>query len=509
MKKLLSLVLAAIMMLSVMSFAAAEEPLKLSVMLPDFYTDVEFVKDPEQNPILKAIEEATGVRLDIQFQANSSYGDILSTTLATPESMPNLISFASRDNTFVQNVNAFHDLTEYVMDTANYPWLANEAGLNIHKSTAVDGKVYGVFRSRAFPRAGIYYRSDIAAKVGITKEPETIEELTALAEALAGYSDDTYALNMVGNYTAGTINIITVAMGAPNTWGVDENGNVYPAHEHPAYLEGLKWLRHLYEIGGIDPDFVTVTSSDWDNIERTGKAFMRFDCNDNAHRQQEWFEKNEGVTEQIFEELIGLKKADGSITVWPQNAGYAGLVAVTKTVKAEDLPKVMKFLDWCNSPEGQMILNAGLENVTYWIWEDGTRHTYPVEAAGDSEEAIALQKQYADASLTIQGSLNQLHMGCPGDLTVATATSALRDEYAANNIEFAKYAVLNPCLTLTSETYLAFGSTLDTLLSDAAVQFISCVIDEDELKGVWEQWSEEGGEQIKAEYTAAYQAANN
>ena len=61
---------------------------------------------------------------------------------------------------------------------------------------------------------------------------------------------------------------------------------------------------------------------------------------------------------------------------------------------------------------------------------------------------------------------------------------------------------------LTSETYIAFGSTLDTLLSDAAVQFISCVIDEDELKSIWEQWSEEGGEQIKAEYTAAYQAAN-
>ena len=258
MKKLLALVLAAIMALSVMSFAGAEEPFVLSVMLPDFYTDVEFVR--EGNPLLDYIQEQTGVKLDIQLQANSSYGDILATTLATPDSMPNLISFSGRDNTFVQNVNAFWDLTPYVFDTENYPWLANEAGLNIPKATAVDGKVYGVFRSRAFPRAGIYYRSDIAAQVGITKEPETIEELTALAEALAGYSEDTYALNMVGNYTAGTINVITVAMGAPNTWGVDENGNVYPAHESPAYLEGLKWLRHLYEIGGIDPNFVTVTS---------------------------------------------------------------------------------------------------------------------------------------------------------------------------------------------------------------------------------------------------------
>ena len=99
MKKLLALVLAAIMALSVMSFAGAEEPFVLSVLLPDFYTAVDFVR--EGNPILDYIQEQTGVKLDIQFQANSSYGDILATTLATPDSMPNLISFSGRDNTFV------------------------------------------------------------------------------------------------------------------------------------------------------------------------------------------------------------------------------------------------------------------------------------------------------------------------------------------------------------------------------------------------------------------------
>jgi len=504
MKKILALVLAAIMALSVMSFASAEEPFVLTVMLPDFFTDVEFVK--EGNPILDYIQEKTGVKLDIQFQANSSYGDILSTTLATPADMPMVISFPGRDNTYIQNVSAFWDLTDYVTDTENYPNLSAPGADIVYKNSAVNGRVYGIFRSRAYPRAGIYYRSDIAAKVGITKEPETVAELTALAEALAGYSDDTYALNMIGNYTAGTINIITVAMGAPNTWGVDENGNVYPAHESPAYLKGLQWLRHLYEIGGIAPDFITRTSSDWNNYERTSNCFMRFDCNDNAHRQQEWFETNEGVTEQIFEEIGGLVNDEGNICVWPQNAGYAGLVSISKTVSEEDLPKVLKFLDWCNTAEGQIVLNSGLENVTYWIWEDGCAHAFPEDAKGDSEEAIALQKTYTDRNATLQGSLNQLHMGTSGDKLLPSAHTALRDEYAANNAYYAQYVVANPCLTLTSETYQAFGSTLDTLLSDAAVQYISGVIDEDGLKAAWEQWSEEGGENIKAEYTAAYAA---
>ena len=127
--------------------------------------------------------------------------------------------------------------------------------------------------------------------------------------------------------------------------------------------EGLNWLRNLYTAGGIDPNFATIDSTTWDNIERTGKAFMRFDCLDNAYRQQEWFEKNAGVTEQVWEMVGTLAKADGSITLWPQNAGFSGEIVVTKAVKEADLPKVMKFLDWANTFEGQMLLNWGVEGA--------------------------------------------------------------------------------------------------------------------------------------------------
>ena len=57
MKKLVSLLLALVMMLSVMSFATAEEePFVLTVMLPDFYATVDYMA--EDNPVIKAIEEA-------------------------------------------------------------------------------------------------------------------------------------------------------------------------------------------------------------------------------------------------------------------------------------------------------------------------------------------------------------------------------------------------------------------------------------------------------------------
>ena len=80
MKKLVALFLALVMTLSLASFAAAEEPFEITVMLPEFAVDVDYVE--ENNPVLQAIEEKTGVRLKIQYSPNSTYGDIMNTTLA-------------------------------------------------------------------------------------------------------------------------------------------------------------------------------------------------------------------------------------------------------------------------------------------------------------------------------------------------------------------------------------------------------------------------------------------
>ena len=70
MKKLVSVLLALLLALGMMSFASADEPLVVTVLLPEFTMDVDFVA--ENNPILDAIEEATGVRLQITWAPNEN-----------------------------------------------------------------------------------------------------------------------------------------------------------------------------------------------------------------------------------------------------------------------------------------------------------------------------------------------------------------------------------------------------------------------------------------------------
>ena len=200
--------------------------------------------------------------------------------------------------------------------------------------------------------------------------------------------------------------------------------------------------------------------------------------------------------DQIFDIIPALKKDDGSITLWANSAGFNGEIVITKAVSEADLPKVVKFLDWCNGPEGQMLINWGVEGVTYWVDSNGYRLAAP-ESGEDMTAQVHL----------IQHSLNQLGMNVPGDLCTPMKLTAMREEYNNFNRDYAQYAVSNPCYPLISETNVAFGTVLNQIISDAAVQYIAGKIDEAGLRAAWQQWSEEGGILMTEEYNAAYHAA--
>ena len=160
----------------------------------------------------------------------------------------------------------------------------------------------------------------------------------------------------------------------------------------------------------------------------------------------------------------------------------------------------MKFLDWCNSAEGQTLLNCGVENETYWIQSDGFRYTYP---EGEAENSAT----YTAKTNTIQHSLNQLGMNVNGDLTPPTAATPLRAEYKQNLAENGQYVLSNPCYTFDSETNNLMGGTLNQEVEDAQVQYIAGKIDLAGLQAVYTNWHAQGGDDILAEYQAIYDAA--
>jgi putative aldouronate transport system substrate-binding protein len=505
MKKILSLVLALAMLFSFASFASADakEDMTLKIMLPDFNSQYDWVTLEDGNPILQAIYDATGVKMDITWVADSAYGEMTSLTLADPSNMPEvMVMQGPRDAVTISSARAgaFWDLTDLIAD---YPNLA--AGQQtIYDNISIDGRVYGIYRARDYARAGVYYRCDKAAEAGITEKPTNVQEFKDLCMALAGLSDDTYCINMC-KYVAGTIGIMTVMCGAPYQYGIDAEGKIYPAFEDEHFQEGLDFLRELYAAGGIDPDFITIESGNWNDAERSEnpKAFMRLDCLDNGHRLQQWYEDNLGYVADppVVALLTAIPNDEGKIQIWPQNIGASGEVVITKAVTEEKLPAVLSFLDWLNSEAGQIAINCGVEGTNYWIHEDGFRYAYP---EGEAENA----NTYTEYNNTTLHSLNQLGMNVNGNLTPAVAGTILRDEYQKNLLENGKYVIGNPCLTYDSDTATMMGATLSQDIEDAQVKYISNIIDLDELKAAYETWHAMGGDMILADYQAIYDAEN-
>ena len=483
MKKFVALFLCLALLLSVMSFAAAENDMTLNVMLPDFYSDSDWKSLEDGNPILQKIYEATGVKLNITWVPDSGYGEQTTLTLA--------------------GAGAFWDLTDFVADAENYPNLAAGAD-SVYDNLLVDGRLFGIYRARAYARAGIYYRNDFAAQVGYAEEPKTVEEFKDMCLKMAAIDPNTYVFNMC-KYVAGTIGIMTVMNGAPYQYGVNAEGKIYPAFEDEKFQEGLDFIRELYAAGGIDPNFMTIESGNWNDAERSDpvKALMRLDCLDNGYRYQEWLEQNKGAdaSAPIVSLLTALPDKDGKIQIWPQNIGASGEIVVTKSVSADKLPAVMKFLDWCSSAEGQTLLNCGVEGETYWIHGDGFRYTFP-EGATDEEKNATDNNTHV-----ILHSLNQLGMNVNGDLTPPAAGTILRDEYNQNLLDNAQYVIGNPCYTYDSETNNLMGASLAQEVEDAQVQYIAGKIDLAGLQAVYANWHAQGGDDILAEYQAIYDAA--
>ena len=154
MKKLVSLFLAAAMLLGMMSFASAEakEEMTLNVMLPDFYSDSDFVSLEDGNPVLQAIYEATGVKLNITWVPDSGYGERTTLTLADNKNMPEVMVMQGvRDAIMISSARAgaFWDLTDFVADAENYPNLA-AGSASVYDNIAIDGRLYGIYLHLSF-----------------------------------------------------------------------------------------------------------------------------------------------------------------------------------------------------------------------------------------------------------------------------------------------------------------------------------------------------------------------
>lgn len=441
------------------------------------------------DPSIKALENLTGYKIKLDWILNSSYEDQLNTRMAAGN-LPALVAITGKTASVIQNcrAGAFWDITKYYK---NYPQLA-QANQTIMNNISIDGKYYGIYRSRPLGRNGISYRKDWLNNVGLS-EPKTMDEFYNMLKAFHTQDPDkngkydTYGITFCKFF--GPLDQIATAFGAPNKFTVTPGGTLLPTFATPEYMDSMKWLKKLYVENLINRDYAAMETSNWTKDFQNSKSGVHIDVTDQAWRYQKAFIEQYKMPADIVW-VMGMPAGPKGKMVLP-TSGNAGFVAISKAGAPTEqaMKDALAFLDMTNTKEGQNILNWGVEGINYDLNDKGeaTRRAFPT---GDPNEGF-----------------NQFMTNCVDDLLIPEALQPVQKRHLAVQAENMPFCVPNPVEPFTSNTYAKNGAQLDQLINDARNQFIAGQIDEAGFNKIVDQWYAQGGKQICLEYATAYRGA--
>lgn len=449
--------------------------------------------------ILNQVQEYCGVNLDLQWVANDALAEKNSLFLASPKTMPNIMSWGGTvtgDVVSAAKNGAFVDLNQYIWDEAKYPNLSGMSK-DVAANLTVDGKLIALPRTRVVGRYGLCYRQDWAEKVGkelpANATPEDVYELlVAIKEA--GLCE--YPMEMC-LYT-GPFDIIQTWFGCGNGWA-EVDGKLVPVWMQDEYFEAVDYIKKLYEEELMPQDWPSIPTDTWSNGCKTGKNAVYIDVLDSGKRIWNYFVAEETFTPSVIDpsqpaSMVLYGAVNGHTLA---TAGYNGFFTLSATTldSEEKIEAALTLLDKLNDPEMMVLTQFGLEGINYELDADGN-----VVKLDKEDEALAGNYK----------GLNQLLTFLPST-EATTVPTVLTERDIAQNEAYAAalpYAEVDPALSFKvgSETYAIDGATLDDEAKALRSQYICGEIDMAQLKAGLDNIRAKGYDKIIEEVNAQYQA---
>ena len=455
------------------------------------------------HPAILELEKVTGYKIKLEYILNANYSESLNTRLAS-RNLPGLLTITGNSMPVVQAAQwgALWDITD-IYDL--YPNLAR-ADKNVMSNISIEGRNYGIYRQRDFPRSGMIYREDWLANLGL-QAPKTLDDLYNVLYAFT-YNDpdrngrhDTFGMNWTGAYIGPFYNL-AVMHGAPNYFG-NKDGKLTPWFEYDEFYEAMIYSKRLYDEGLINKDFAATSTADWALAFGRGQAGFHIDVADEANRSAVRLRDNGLMTMNDYNagRFVGvlglLSNKKGQTRVYPANDGHQGYVAIS-TVGAktlQDLHYHLDFMDKLNSSEGMTLLNTGAKDINWKEDPDNPGYIIAIPAA-----------EIPNGWGNLDG-FNQFRM--LSDIARTATPNEYQKKHMAVFEEIRPHTIINPVtpIALMSPTWTARSLSLNQIISDAVIQFILGRIDRAGFDKEKARWYSEGGTQALAELQTAYEAS--
>ena len=358
MKKVLALILAAVMMLSLCSFAAAEEPVKLVWFI---YCDTEAPLDwPEVEEALNAYSaEKIGVTCEYKYMNETQIA------LATQTGEYFDIAFTCDWwNDYATNVAAgmFRELTD---DLANYPALKDSIVDLAWEGVKVNGGIYAIphMKDIGYEVFWILNSDYFLNQKGFEKDQFiTFDGIEKYFEAYKADHPDDYPFKMskggITSWKNCVVDWLNMDYLIGLEWeaqGTENEHTVKSAFEIPAFVNRIKKIHEWYEKGYINPD-AAVTES----MPRAQAGVVQ--------SGQGWFGA-ETVWANVIKKPIYISRYDGAFLSTSSIRG--SMTAVSSF--SEHPQEALKLIELMNTdPWYRETARYGIEGKHYTRNEDGT-----------------------------------------------------------------------------------------------------------------------------------------
>ena len=180
---------------------------------------------------MRSCWKKTGTKLDIQWVPDGTYDEKVNASFATG-TLPQV--------TYLKNAASLVNMRDAIRNGQfweigplldQYPNLS-KLKPDVLKNTAVDGKIYALYREVPLSRQGIIYRKDWADKLGLSA-PTNIDEFYNMLKQFkekdpdGNGQDDTIPLTDRNDLIYGAFKTVSSWLGTPNNWG-EKDGKLAP-----------------------------------------------------------------------------------------------------------------------------------------------------------------------------------------------------------------------------------------------------------------------------------------
>ena len=347
------------------------------------------------NPVAKAITEATGVTLDVSYPV-ASQGDAkedIALMIANDE-YPDMI-YAKGSATELYQAGALIDMTDliekygpnikkmYGAEMEKLKWSQDDPGIYQLSYAGVNQKTLTTGGSCQIQWA--------ALKENDYKYPKTLDEYEKMIKSyLAAHPKTEDGLDMIGITMSASDWHWMITLGNPagliadaspdnGQWIIDDEYNVHYKHVTDEEKEYFKWLCRMYNEGILDPNFATQTDDDYIAKVASGRVVAITDA-EWHYSQCEATLVADGKVDQTYVGLpVTLREDQVEKALLYQGTTVGWGIGITKS--CEDPVRAIKFLDYLCSDEGQILYHWGIEGENYFLDDDGQPYRTDEEVA--------------------------------------------------------------------------------------------------------------------------------